>query len=296
MQLCEYGCGKPAKYQFKNGKWCCSSHCNKCSSHKKIISKTSKGREHSEETKLKIGLAHKGHISWNKGISPSEDVKRKIGESNKGKIPWNKGKKTGLIPWNKGKKMTMYSAESSKYLKITMRTTINKIKKRNLIFSKIEKMRYNPIEPKEIQVHCKNHECKNSKEQGGWFTPTRIQFFERIRQIEKGNGGAYLYCCEKCKQECPLYYLKSDPNKETKKLYTQEEYQTWRLNVLERENYICEYCEEPAIDSHHSRPQKLEPGFVLDPDFGVACCESCHYKYGHKNECSTGTLAAKICN
>jgi len=48
---------------------------------------------------------------------------------------------------------------------------------------------------------------------------------------------------------------------------------------------------------HHSRPQKLEPGFVLDPDFGVACCEKCHYKYGHKpgTECSTGNLANMIC-
>jgi len=24
MKLCDYGCGQEAKYQFKNGKWCCS--------------------------------------------------------------------------------------------------------------------------------------------------------------------------------------------------------------------------------------------------------------------------------
>lgn len=28
--LCEYGCNQEAKYQFKNGKWCCSSHSSKC--------------------------------------------------------------------------------------------------------------------------------------------------------------------------------------------------------------------------------------------------------------------------
>jgi len=28
--LCEYGCGNEAKYQLKNGKWCCSKSCNSC--------------------------------------------------------------------------------------------------------------------------------------------------------------------------------------------------------------------------------------------------------------------------
>ena len=30
MKLCEYGCGREAKYQFKNGKWCCEKHWSKC--------------------------------------------------------------------------------------------------------------------------------------------------------------------------------------------------------------------------------------------------------------------------
>jgi len=28
--ICEYGCGNEAKYQFKNGKWCCSDRFTKC--------------------------------------------------------------------------------------------------------------------------------------------------------------------------------------------------------------------------------------------------------------------------
>jgi len=28
--ICEYGCGQESKYQFKNGKWCCSKHHNSC--------------------------------------------------------------------------------------------------------------------------------------------------------------------------------------------------------------------------------------------------------------------------
>lgn len=30
MKICEYGCGKEAKFKLSNGKWCCSSHFSKC--------------------------------------------------------------------------------------------------------------------------------------------------------------------------------------------------------------------------------------------------------------------------
>jgi len=197
--------------------------------------------------------------------------------------------------------------ESQKLTKLHIR----QIKEKYPTFSKVEEMRYNPDKPdeKEIQVHCKNHLCKNSKEQYGWFTPkNREIFFNRIYAIENddGNGAMYLYCSEHCKDECPLYnkkiteLIKIDQIEAgyiKEELYTSSEYQTFRQIVLKRENYLCEYCEEPATDVHHSRPQKLEPGFVLDPDFGIACCEKCHYQYGHKTgtECSTGNLANKIC-
>ena len=77
--------------------------------------------------------------------------------------------------------------------------------------------------------------------------------------------------------------------------YTQEEYNIWRTEVLERADYKCEYCEEKANHAHHSRPQKKEPFFNLDPDFGIACCEKCHYEKGHKDECSTGKLSKLVC-
>jgi hypothetical protein len=30
MEICEYGCNQKAKYQFKNGKWCCSKNHKQC--------------------------------------------------------------------------------------------------------------------------------------------------------------------------------------------------------------------------------------------------------------------------
>ena len=268
------------------------------------ISNSLKGFKHSKETKNKMSKSHMGKvISLEQlekrrktmiGFKHSEETKKKISKSNQGREPWNKGK------------TNIYSNETIQSIKTTLKLSIKQYKEKYPTFSKIEEMRYESNKEKIIQVHCKNNLCPNSKEKGGWFTPTYIRFYERIRSIEnpKGNQAGYFYCSDNCKNECPLYnktinqLIKQDQINAghiKEELYTSEEYQTWRTTVLERANYLCEYCEEPATDSHHSRPQKLEPGFVLDPDFGVACCEKCHYKYGHKDECSTGKLAAKIC-
>jgi len=35
VHICEYGCGQEAKYQFKNGKWCCSKHYIRCPAKRK---------------------------------------------------------------------------------------------------------------------------------------------------------------------------------------------------------------------------------------------------------------------
>ena len=314
--ICDYGCGQEATHQFKNGKWCCSKNVSQCNEVKRKLSKFNTGKQHTERTKIKMSKSQLGRFVSEKtkrklskslqGHKVSEETRKKISLSNKGKSVWNIG-----IPCNKETKKKISESNSGKMrnkkqinqMKTSSKLSIDQIKKRYQTFSKIEEMRYKPgyEKEKEIQVHCKNHLCPNSKEQGGWFTPTGIQLTERIRNIERPRGiggGGYFYCCDECKDECPLFnkkistLIKQDQinaGRIKEDLYTYEEYQTFRQQVLKREDYLCEYCDKPAIDVHHSRPQKLEP------DFGVACCESCHYKYGHKDECSTGNLATKVC-
>jgi len=263
---------------------------------KRKISKSHFGKTHTKETKLKISKTNRGMIPWNKGKRWSYEIKQKISKSKKGKTK----------VWNKGVEL---SNEVKEKIHKAKQLILPKIKRKYPTFSKIEQLRYNPNKPgeKEIQVHCKNHNCINSKEKDGWFTPSYVSLMDRIRAIESplGHGGHFLYCCNECKQECPLYnksvvqLIKQDQINAghiKEDFYTSKEYYVWRITVLKRENYLCEYCEEPATDVHHSRPQKLEPGFVLDPDFGIACCRDCHYKYGHKGECSTGRLANIICS
>ena len=320
MILCDYGCGQAAFYHFKNGKWCCSKNISQCPYVRRKSSERAKTRvgelnpfykkKHTKESiKLmsdnrKGILTGKDHPLYGKNLS--KETKEKISKSNKGKCK-------GKIPWNKGKTYEeLYGKEKAKQLK---NQHSNKMKNRipwneftieynqeyHPLFFRIEQIRYNPkkLDTKEIQAHCKNHKCKNCKEQGGWFTPTKIQIDERIRQIESiyGQGGCYFYCSDKCKNECPLYNLRSDPFQKIKSssFYTYEEYITFRKYVLVRDNYICQYCGEKAEHVHHERPQKLEPFFALDPDLAWSVCKDCHYKYGHKDECSTGNLSAIVC-
>jgi len=316
LKICDYGCGQEAKYQFKNGKYCCSPHRNSCQG---MIQKNKDGQKKtkfkwSEEERIKMGENRKGKNNGMYGKLQTEKnkelnrqrLKNKTYEELYGvkkakKLKENFSKKMkGRQAWNKNLKGQDYCTIETLR---KWRYSIKQIQKKFPLFAKVEEMRYEPGKEKErvIQVHCKNHNCPNSKEQGGWFTPERHFIFNRARTVEFYDDVSYLYCSTQCKEECPLYgktisqLIKENTIKED--LYTSEEYQTWRTTVLERAEYLCEYCEEPANHVHHSRPQKLEPGFVLDPDFGVACCESCHYKYGHKTgtECSTGTLANVSC-
>jgi len=338
MRICEYGCGREAIHQFKNGKWCCSINYHSCpeskrnnsDKHKGIkisietknkISKKLKGRKHTEDTKRKIGFANKKEnlseqtliklSNIRKGKKHTEGTKRKISNSNKGKLPWNTGligtykhtteTKRKISISNKGRQV---SINNKKATSLKNKLTISKIEFRYPIFFKIEKMRYHPDKPekKEIQVKCKNHNCNNSI---GWFTPTGQQLSDRIMSIERiGNDGSYFYCSDKCKHKCPLYgksaqqIIKQDKIKAgyiKEEYYTESERQIFNKEVLKRANNLCEYCGEKATHVHHIRPQKLEPFFSLDPDFGLACCSNCHYKKGHKDECSTGQLAATVC-
>jgi hypothetical protein len=153
------------------------------------------------------------------------------------------------------------------------------------------------IEDSKIMVHCKNHNCPNSKEQGGWFAPTSTQLHERMRNVEQfGLDNSYFYCSQECKLECPLYGLRNDPYiKSRNDYYSDEEYKQFREYVLERDGYKCQYCGDSAEHVHHERPKKLEPFYSLDPDYAWSVCKECHYKYGHKDECSTGNLSKKIC-
>ena len=296
MILCDYGCGEEATHQFKNGKWCCNKNIFQCENikkkyRKKLITKYGvdnplKIKEVKKQVKLtcieKYGVDHPNK-------SPKIQKKRQI----------TCLKKYGVLNVAQAKEIKEKIEKTclKKYgVKNPKQSEIEKMKwvERHNFFCTIEDIK---IENNKFKVRCKNHKCKNSKEKDGWFEPTYTQLGERARSLEStdGSGGAYLYCSDECKQECPLFNLYSDPLQIQKKIYTEIEYQQFREFVLDRDKYICQYCDKKAEHVHHERPQKLEPFFALDPDYAWSVCKECHYKYGHKDECSTGNLSHIIC-
>jgi hypothetical protein len=328
-KLCDYDCGLKAEYQFVNKKLCCSEKWQQCLNNRSKISKTLKGRSRPESIKIE-NLEHKkcdygcgliakykfdnGKYCCDDHCMKCPDMIRKNSESNLGRVHTQESINKISIS-HKGKVKTI---EHRKNLSKALKYTIKQWQEKYPFFGKIEEMRYNPDKPgeKEIQVHCKNHNCEHSKEKGGWFTPELNAISTRAGQLTypDGSDGAYFYCCDECKKQCPLFDLHNDPFKNIDLPYTQEEYNIWRQEVLKRQKdglgyNECEICGNTKLKElqvHHEIPIKKNWIFSLDPDNGIILCvkkerqkeeETCHFKYGHKTgtECSTGNLANTIC-
>ena len=180
-KLCDYGCGREAKYSFKNGKWCC------CKSHTSCPINIEKNRLSQSKFEVKIK-----HSRSTKKVMNQPLVKEKLSKLMKER-------------W-KNPEMKLKILKANKF-------TIEQIQEIYPFFSQIEEMKYSS--DGEIQVHCKYSECENSIEKGGWFIPDKEQFYRRIYALEKedGNDGRYFYCLEECKQKCCLYYFRTDPNR-----------------------------------------------------------------------------------
>ena len=293
-KVCVYGCGLIAHYKLGNGKWCCSERYHKCPSKRKIQSDAQKKRDDLIVIGKRLGKS-------NKGIKHTFETRQKLSKIQKklAKQP-EETKRRSQQQLDYHAKMT--EAEKIEYaLKRTR--TISRIKKTYPLLIKVEELRYKPGFKKQriIQGHCKNHNCKNSKEKGGWFDLSSKQIEQRGYVLKLDLDGGYFYCSEYCKQTCDLYGKSTKQlmsNIEYKDITQSSDYQLFRKVVLERENYKCQYCDKKAIVVHHEKPKKTHPHLQLDPDNGIACCYECHKKYCHKKgtDCSTGNLANLICS
>ena len=261
MDAC-VNCGKPyLMNKYKPTKHCCVS-CGKYGS----------GYTHGEEARKKIGVANLGNKKM-LGKHHSKETKKLLSKITSSKIgPKSSGWKGGIIEKN----VPLYDTYSDQ---------IDWVEKTRPIYIDNIKL---------MEVTCSK--CKT------WFVPTLSAVWDRLRYIKgQKTSECGFYCSDGCKQACSVFNQHVWPkDHKPHKVYksdqfTRNELKIWREEVLKRENHICEYCGEEATIAHHSRPKKLEPFFALDPDYGFACCESCHYKYGHSGDCSFWALARKKC-
>ena len=216
------------------------------------------------------------------GIAPSEEHKRNLSKRSKGKkyALGTKHKSSDNVNWKGGVRKKDLPLYDTYAYQIDYVHEVRSVVKDGI---------------KLLEVRCKN--CNN------WFVPKATNVRKRIRVLLGKDGGeSNFYCSDECRDSCSVFkqvkWPKGHKPYEVSKSvwYTDYELKIWREEVLKRENYICEYCGEKATIAHHNKPKKLEPFFALDPDHGTACCEKCHYKYGHQGECNTANLARVDCN
>ena len=240
--------------------------------YKQRMSEMFMGRKVTVETRQKMSKSGIGKVV-------SKETRQKLSDINIGKIDGNKN-----YFWRGGVKK----------LNIPLYDTYGP---QLSIFEEVHiyMLLVNGVVYKTLQIRCNESGCRK------WFLPTLIQVKNRLQSFNGAQGQSNFYCSEECKATCSTYgqvLYPKDQNPNKKNLpYTRPEYDFYRQTVLEREDYLCEYCGVPATCVHHEQTQKEQPMLALDPDYGHACCDPCHYEYGHKTgtECSTGNLANKVC-
>ena len=337
--VCDYGCGKEAKFQFKNGRWCCEDHYTKCIAQRKgrfpklkYVKNSNHickwcGKEahwqfkngswccekYSNSCPIIIEKNRKGHIEVINSIPKYFKETNHVCEycGNKAYWKFKNGNWCCSSHVNKCPSKKINLSESHKYY-------LKDYQEKFPIFYKVEKLREDP-ETGEIQVHCKNHNCLNSKEMSGWFTPSKSQIGERIRSIKSGIGNNHFYCSNHCKLTCDLYHksvdqIMSQDRINTGRIEEDEKnipgydifrQEVFRRNIEEYEKITCEFCGNTNKDEmsvHHENPHKTHPEQSLDPINGWVLCgfgkgNNCHYLIGHKlgTKCSTSYLRKLIC-
>ena len=152
-----------AKHQLKNGKWCCQPHYLKCEKTREKRKKEGNPfykKNHKSETKEKIKKSMTGEKNHRYGKHIEIEIKEKIKNKLIGKMTKEKN------PFF-GKK---HSRKTIRLLKNRLIKSLDYYKEKYPLLFLEEEI----IEKKKgvFLVHCKNTNCKNSKENGGWFIPS----------------------------------------------------------------------------------------------------------------------------
>ena len=62
------------------------------------------------------------------------------------------------------------------------------------------------------------------------------------------------------------------------------DYKAFRLKVLARDQWTCQYCQEPADTVDHVLPISQSPELVVSFDNALACCKSCNSSKGSRSQ------------
>ena len=62
------------------------------------------------------------------------------------------------------------------------------------------------------------------------------------------------------------------------------DYKAFRLKVLARDQWTCQYCQQPADTVDHVIPISAAPELVVNFDNALACCKSCNSAKGSRSQ------------
>jgi 5-methylcytosine-specific restriction endonuclease McrA len=62
------------------------------------------------------------------------------------------------------------------------------------------------------------------------------------------------------------------------------DYKAFRLKVLARDQWTCQYCQAPADTVDHVIPVSQAPDLVVSFDNALACCKSCNSAKGARSQ------------
>ena len=153
-------------------------------------------------------------------------------------------------------------------------------------------------------------ECKNSMHGVHRFRPTAIAIHNRTTRrksdLKRGKGAAnhYMYCSDKCKDECPLYNTgididnncpvniqkietliarQEDPNvtKEVRGCMKEVKDSLLASQVDNHGYTFCEVCgekQDTGLHDHHTLPVAIHGREAINAATQMIVCQSCHVK------------------
>jgi hypothetical protein len=219
-----------------------------------------KGYKHTEETKEKMRSATKGSKNHFYGKHHTKETKIKLKKRFKG-VSYDGGYSLKKIP-----RYDLYATQ----------------------IEYAEKIRRNEEDPNILEVTCTK--C------GVWFIPTADAIKHRIQSLAGRNyGEAHLYCSEKHKKECPIFWKKLYSDDQEKPDHSREVQSQLAAMVLERDEYTCIKCgSKEKLECHHIEGIHHEPMESADMDVCVTFCEICHDAAHKEKGCTYDDMKCKI--
>lgn len=119
--ICHYGCNQEAKYQLKNGEWCCEKSCNKCPSKKKKTSGIKPGNFIKTNKLCDYGCGKTAKYQFNNGNVCCENfsqrcpsIKKRNSESSLGMFSGEKHPMFGKH-WSEETRIKMSESQKKRY-------------------------------------------------------------------------------------------------------------------------------------------------------------------------------------